>query len=200
MFKMKKVIMLGLATALLFITAVGCSNLANTSKSVSQASAYAGGEPPMSSQVIPDKTPQLNVILENGTTEQQVRAMQLTTNWTFTDESGGGGSISFDSLHPLQIDPDDFNGVTILTNGSGGIIELQFSNANKPQTISVTRWNSEYATGSQDINDVLHENSPVEWDWNTITVSDDGHDYIYEVYATWQEGSSYYTFRTESMG
>ena len=90
--------------------------------------------------------------------------------------------------------------ITISLVGSGDVIELRFINADQPQTISIMRWNAEYATGSQDISDVIGDGEPVFINWNTLSISiaDNGHDYIYEVFATWHEGSSYYTFRTLS--
>lgn len=150
-------------------------------------------------QNAPVKAPLLYVsLITHDSPVQRVQAIQLTTSWMFIDENGNGSGYEADSAHPLQIQPSDFNEATLRLDSANGEIEIQFSDNHPPQSVSVQRWNAEYAAGTQDIADVLDKSEPVEINGNIIRASDDGRDYVYEVYATWAEGSSYYTFRMES--
>jgi len=178
---------------------ISTKGLENVNSQETESSPGTEATPPEPSLVTSDTLPRLDVVFSSGSTpEQQIRAMQLTTSWTFVDENGDGGSIMLDSPHPLQIHPSDFNEVTLNMDGNSGVIELQFSNAGQPDSISVTRWYAEYVSGNQDISGVLDKSEPVAISGNTVSVSNDGFDYVYEVYAIWPEGSSYFTFRSEN--
>ena len=84
---------------------------------------------------------------------------------------------------------------TVQMNGANGDIILSFSDNYPPQTMTIQRWDAVYAVGSQDIRAALEKGEPVEADSNRISVNGDGYDYIYEVYAKWEQGSSYFAFR-----
>ena len=93
--------------------------------------------------------------------------------------------------------PSDFDEITLHLNSGNSEIELRFSDDYQPVSVTAQRWDAKYNTGTQDITDVIDIGEPVEINGSKILVSDDGNDYIYEVYATWAQGSSYYVFRTE---
>ena len=152
---------------------------------------------------IPEKTPFLDVNLvtvhANGNSQTQisrdVRAAQLTNSWYVVDKKGNGSGYSADSFHPLQ-KQDGYGDVTLNLNNSG-VITLVFSDNYPPQSVSVQRWNAEYA-GTDSI-DVWNKGESVNMNGNMFQISDDGNDYIYEIYAKWQEGDSWYVFRIDSI-
>ncbi|MCL2322717.1 MAG: DUF4829 domain-containing protein [Oscillospiraceae bacterium] len=142
-----------------------------------------------------EKAPSLDVILiANNSTKQQVKAIQLTTSWLFIDKNGIGKGYSSDSAHPLQMSPNDFKEATLSLDNTSKKIEMLFSDNYPPESVSVQRWPAEYATGNHDIADIVNKGEPAQVNGNKIDISNDGHDYIYEVYAKWEQGSSYYTF------
>ena len=146
----------------------------------------------------PESAPRLDVVFTgNNVSEQRVQAIQLTTSWSVTYEDGTGRGYEADSAHALQVRLIDYDTATLNIGGAGGRINLLFSDDYPPQSVSVKRWNAEYATGSQDIMGVLDKSDYVEASDGFIVAISDGFDYIYEVYATWANGSSYYAFRLE---
>ena len=161
-----------------------------------------GGRNSHSPAKTPDKTPLLDVNLvtvnANGNSQTQisrdVRAAQLTNDWYVVDENGDGSGYTADSFHPLQ-KQDGFGDITLWLNNSG-VVTLSFSDDYPPQSVSVQRWNAEYA-GTDSV-DVWDKGESVNVTNNTFQVNDDGNNYIYEVYAKWPEGSSWYVFRIDS--
>lgn len=151
---------------------------------------------------IPEKTPLLDVNLttlsSDGNSQTQisrdVRAAQLTNDWYVANEKGDGFGYSADSFHPLQ-KQDGYGDVTLNLNNNGTITFL-FSDNYPPQSVSVQRWNAEY--GGTDSVDVWDKGEPINVTGNTFQINDNGNDYIYEVYAKWNEGSSWYVFRIDS--
>ena len=149
----------------------------------------------------PERAPRLElVLLEGDSPEQRVKAIQLSTSWLISYDDGTGTGYDADSAHALQVLPDDFDKATLRLDAADSTIELWFSDNYPPQSVAVQRWNAEYATGRQDIDDVLKYGEPVEISENVINIQADGYDYVYEIYAKWENGSSYYTFRTENGG
>ena len=147
----------------------------------------------------PEKAPKLYVVLKNDNTiEQRVEALQLTTSWSISYEDGTGTGYDSDSAHPLQVHPNDYTDVTLYPDGPTGSIEMQFSDNYPPQSISIQRWPAEYATGGQNIEDAVNRSEFISVTDNVFTISDDGKNYIYEVYATWTNGNSHYSFQTVS--
>jgi len=149
----------------------------------------------------PKKAPKLEVSLLNKDAheQQRVETLQLTTSWgvSYQDGTGTGTGTGYeaDSPHPLQLQQTEFAEATIYYTNLSAEIILQFSDDYPPQTITVQRWPSEYAYGSQDIQEHLGNSEHVTLSGSSIHVDDDGHNYIYEVSATWLEGRSFYTFR-----
>jgi len=144
----------------------------------------------------PEKAPMLGVsLLSEGVQEQLIEALQLTTSWRVIYEDGTGTGYESDSPHPLQLRQTAFDEATLYFSNLSAEIMLQFSDDYPPQTLTVQRWPSEYAYGSQDIQEYLGDCEHVTLSGNSIQVDDDGHNYIYEVIATWPDGRSYYSFR-----
>jgi len=129
--------------------------------------------------------PTLKVIYK----KQRVQAIQLSTNWDYN-----GASYSSDSPGALQLRQSDYDNATIYVD-SGDEIVLKFSGNHPLQSITAKRRLAEYAKGEQDVRDVIDEFEFVEVNGNIILISDDGQDYIYEIYATWSQGNSGYAFR-----
>jgi len=152
----------------------------------------------------PEKAPQLEVVHTNGSSpEQRVQAIQLTTSWIFADNNGNGRGYEADSPHALQLPPNAFDEAKIRLVNERNRIEFFFSDDYLPESISVLRWNVDYARndendGLQNIDEALQKSEYVAVNSNSINVNNDGCDYIYEMHATWSNGNSYYTFRTES--
>ena len=100
-----------------------------------------------------------------------------------------------DSCHSLQI--SDYSKITFHFSEADNKIELKFNNDYPPQFVKVQRWDVKYA--GADVTEALNKGELVEVNQNTINVHNDGHDYVYEVYAIWPVGSSYYAFRTDGL-
>jgi len=153
------------------------------------------GSQPITKQL--ERAPSLEIsLVEEGAQEQQLQAAQLTTSWYFDNGDGSGTGYEADSPHPLQL--ADYDEYTLQLNGENGEILLSFSDNYPPQSVSVQRWDAVYAVGGQDIRAALDKGEHVEADGNKILIIDDGDDYIYEVHAKWEQGSSYYAFRTKT--
>ena len=154
------------------------------------------------SPIVPKKTPLLDVNLvtlnTNGDSRTQisldVRAAQLTNGWSVVGENGDGFGYESDSNHPLQ-KQDGYGDVTLSLNNIG-LITLLFSDNYPPQSISVQRWNAEYA--DTDSTDIFDKGEPINVMGDTFQVSDNGNNYIYEIYAKWHEGYSWYVFRIDA--
>ena len=138
-----------------------------------------------------EKAPLLTVVAG----DLQIPTAQLTTSWMFTNEDGTGTGYEADSPHALQL--SDYTSHTL--PAFSGVITFVFSDDYTPQSVSITRWDTKYAENNgQDIFDVLDKGEPVLIDGNAIHINNDECDYIYEIYAKWEQGSSYYAFRTSS--
>jgi hypothetical protein len=154
----------------------------------------------------PENAPQLDILLASDNTAlQPVRAVQLTTSWMFVDDNGDVKGYEADSPHTLQLSPNEMTAATLYLEDTSNTMVLLFSDDFPPESISVLRWEKEYARSEQDasiqnIDEALRNSTPVEVSGNTISVDDYGHDYIYEVHAVWTNGNSYYAFRTDSVG
>jgi hypothetical protein len=156
-----------------------------------------GARPTPETVPIPERTPLLEVSLLTGNSRQSVRAAQLTHSWRTVLPNGDGSQYFADSVHPLQM--RDYSSVTLTSNNENGKIELQWDGY-PPQSVTVTvqRWNAIYE-GTGDIS-VLESGERIPIDRNGFAIAGDGNDYIYEVYAKWPEGYSWYAFRVDGAG
>ena len=145
----------------------------------------------------PEKAPRLEIsFMEDGLSEQQIQAAQLTTGWHVTGENGEIYGYESDSLHAMQL--HDYDDIMLQLYKTGGEIVFRFTDDYLPQSISVQRWNAKY-TGD-DLTGIWDNGEPIELLENGFSINDDGHDYIYEVYAKWEQGSSWYSFRVDAVG
>jgi len=182
---MNRIIAFGIALVLVVALSMGCGIPIDTE---------VGGMQP-----VHERVPLLSVtLISDDSSEQSVQALQLTGSWTVNGNNGNSQITHWDSAHALQIRPIDFNVATLYLSSTSGEIKMLFSDNYWPTSISVQRWNAEYAKGDQDISDVMDKGEPVEISEGIIRAGDDGYDYVYEIYAVWTEGNSYYTFRVES--
>ena len=146
---------------------------------------------------LPKRAPQLEIILmEDGIAEHRIQAAQLTTSWYFDNGDGTGTGYNADSPHPLQL--AGYDEYTLQISDIDGEIILSFSDNYPPQSVSVQRWDAVYAVGGQDIQAALDKGEHVQADGNKFHIIDDGNDYIYEINAKWEQGISYYSFRTKT--
>lgn len=138
--------------------------------------------------------PQLSVSIQSEV-PQRVGAIGGVSNWTYTDAYGvtHSGPLT-DSPHSLQHSQADLSRVTLYLYDEINEIKLEFGAP--PQSVTVTRWNAAYV-GTLYISEAVDENVPVGLNGNTISIINDGYAYIYEVHAIWEQGLSYFTFRTE---
>jgi len=149
---------------------------------------------------VPASVPTLDVIYTSDNAPQQrVQTAKLTSSWFVDYEDGTGLYSHADAFHPLSLDTDSYAEITIQVGGGSGVIELQFSDDYQPSSVSVQHWRAEHATGRRDITELLDKGELVEISNGSIHVTADGQDYIYEVYAQWPNGSSFYAFRTEGQ-
>ena len=134
------------------------------------------------------------ILLTEESSEQRIQAEQLTTSWS----SNSGTGYEVDSDHPLALEQDRYSEIALCIAGESCEIKLIFSDKYPPQSISAQRWNAEYISSGKDISDEVRDKSEqVEVEDNKIIVYDDGNDYIYEIYAVWNNGNSRYSFYTE---
>jgi len=162
------------------------------------AGCIANQTPDEAAPAIPNllKTPLLDIaLITENSTEQRVRAAQLTNCWSGVNENGMGFGYCSDSFHPMQL-PDGYDEITLFLYDEEADIIMQFSDDYPPYSVSVQRWDAQYAgTYSYDI----YENGePVRAGVNGFRIVDDSHDYVYEVYAKWEQGDSWYAFRVDS--
>ncbi|MCL2575936.1 MAG: hypothetical protein FWE33_05830 [Defluviitaleaceae bacterium] len=129
-----------------------------------------------SNNVLPTLKVQLN--------EQSVQALQGTTNWCFNNGNYDTCILS-DSPHPLQLSDEQLQRATLILNE--GVNEITLNFTPNPQTIRIVRWLE--GAGYEDFAHITIHNQ-------TIQIIDDGNVYIYEVFATWEQGSSSFAFRT----
>ena len=147
-------------------------------------------------QNAPEKAPSLDVALTFGNSpEQRVQAIQLTTSWNVTYADGTGQGYEADSPHALHLPSDAFSEATLTLGKADGEIELQFHDNYPPKSVTVQRWNAEYASVDHDISSIIDSSEPVEVNENMFHINNQGANYIYEIHATWAAGNSYYTFR-----
>lgn len=134
-------------------------------------------------------------ITEDELSEQRIEAVQLTTSWSVFDENGGGIRYEADSMHPLKL--DSYDEITLKLNKTNSEIILYFSNNYPPKLISIQRWDAEHI--GTDMTNIWANGEPIVINKNKLNIDDDGHNYIYEVYAKWEQGSSHYAFRIDCM-
>jgi hypothetical protein len=142
---------------------------------------------------IPERPPLLDVGFVSGNTSaQRIRTTQLTYDWIIADENGDGVGIHADSPHPLQL--RDYDEITLFQGDANSNVEMQFTGSYPPSSVSVQRWDAQFI-GSEDYSlDIWDKGESVTVSENLFSIGDDGRDYVYEVYATWNEGSSRYAF------
>ena len=205
---MKNLLAFGLVALMIFIITTGCGGSEN--KVV-----IPNGEEIQDDEIsnipnTPELPPQLDVVLFNtgiaDNDAQSVRAIQLGMSWMFYDENGIGRGIEADSPHPLQMRRDAYIDATLLLNNAicdcvdwreHLAVKLIFNDDYPPDSVSVIRWDASLLTGNQDIDDIINKGEAVNIDGNIIPILVDGNDYVYSIFAVWQEGRSDYAFITE---
>jgi len=194
---MKKAIASGLAVLLLVTVIAGCGELQPGGYQSERDSLPGIGTAQQENiHSAPDTAPWLELMLiAYGLPEQRIQAMQLVTRWDVTYADGTSRSYGTDSAHALQMHQRDYETFSLRLERLDGRIELRFSDNYPPENISAQRWYAEYATGNQNIADVVDKSEPVEVSGSMISVTNDGRDYIYEIHATWPNGNSRYAFR-----
>jgi len=204
----KKAIRLVIIPLVIFAFTVGCNITKIQSSSGENRNSELSSSTDISEEVtpnarsvkqdIPESAPQLDVVLiNNKAPEQQIRAIQLTNSWFIEYEDGTGHGYNACSSGPLQVDPSDYANANLSLESANSEIELRFSDNYPPQSVFARCWLAEYAKGGQNAHDIADEGEFVKVSGNTIFVSADENDYIYEIQAEWQNGMSWYAFRVE---
>jgi len=186
-------ILLGLCTLIAFTFFSGCASqqIANVTPTEEQSNTAPNFAYP-AIETLQD-APQLHVSIQTEAL-QRVTAIQGVTNWTFIDADGMEVSVLSDSLHSLQHSQENLRTVTLYLHDELNEIEFEF--CTPPQSVSVIRWNEAYVD-TLDSEEPENESVSVGLNGSTISINNDGYAYIYEARAMWEQGSSYYTFRTE---
>ena len=143
-----------------------------------------------------DQIPQLFAEIAD---DRRVQAMQLATAWF-----GEGENILFDSPHPLQMGIDDFEGIMLFCRLYHNEVELSFTGARPPSSVSAQRWllghpdGDFWYTGRYTIEDATGfvDGEAVTVSDNVIHTTNDQHAYLYEISAKWADcgSSSTYAF------
>lgn len=133
----------------------------------------------------------VKLILDDVPT-QTATAIRGVTNWMESDGEGNRTGIMADSPHSLQLSTADLNRASLNEENKNSVIELIFSTP--PLTVNAKRWNAKYL--GLDVDTAAFEYISVGHNNLQIYAINDGYDYIYEVHATWNEGSALFTFRT----
>jgi hypothetical protein len=143
-----------------------------------------------------ERAPQLEVALTaDGFPVQRIEAAQLTTSWSYINENGDMMGYEVDYHHALQL--DDYGDITLILNGNNGEIVFNFG-VNIPLSVAVQRWDAVYYMGQEYVESSFYQSETVTARGNAIRINNDRNDYIYEVYALFEQGSSYYAFRVNS--
>jgi hypothetical protein len=157
---------------------------------------FALNKSTMTSNDPPRKTPLLSIVLiEKNQPKQYIQSAQLTNGWSFDNKDGTSTSYEADSFHPLQI-PEGYDEITGLLSDISGEIALQFSDNNLPLSVSVQRWDAKYS-GADSV-DVWDSGEQIAVTDNAFQIFHDGNNYVYEVYAKWEQGYSWYVFRVDA--
>ena len=136
--------------------------------------------------------------------EQRAQAIRTNGFWEIFDDEGYVVHFSEQAspIHAIDRRPYEFDGVTLRIDSASGIIKLEFIDYYLPQSLSVVRWNTKYLAGNYSYSEVWNKRESVEAIEGAIHIASDGYDYIYDLRATWTEGSgqgwAVYTFRTIS--
>ncbi len=119
---------------------------------------------------------------------ETVEALLSTYSWSIVSSDGKGRSISADGKHPVEL----LDLYTPLPLGSETTATLSFEV--KPLSVTVKCWN-ENNLDLDDASNLYADCMELDYDNGTITLPTDGN-YIYEVLASWENGSAYYAFYT----
>ena len=129
---------------------------------------------------------------------QPVRAVQSSTNWSGVNEDGESLSFSSQGMNLWDLNQRGLNDGIVYLYSAFGEIELYFTGSHPPDTITVQRWTSAHVMGDFGMyDDIYYGAETVAVTGNRFRIANyDGHDYIYQLYATWGSNNSIYYFRT----
>jgi hypothetical protein len=137
-----------------------------------------------------NKVPYLQLRYMTREDYYNLNALLGTYSWSFENEDGITTAIESDSAHPL----DSVGQMPeIEKTDDMRIIELKF--LIPPTSYTVRRWENKYI-GDAQAYEQYYETADVSD--NAIVLSDDGKEYVYEVYATWPQGNAHYSFYVTS--
>lgn len=111
-------------------------------------------------------------------------ATQFGYSWSYEDENGERQGIEADACHVLQSED------LIDINCNGDNSDLKFMFTKKPESVKVTRWDQGMTMDDID----KGENVEVTLDGKTAFVKNAKKTSVYEVVATWKNGSVTYGF------
>ena len=120
-----------------------------------------------------------------------INALTGTYSWSFEDSDGSTMSTESDSAHPLDI----INDLPVIEKANDTVsIGLDFESA--PDSVTVKRWNDKYVGDAQTNEQFSEEVEIINTSISlySIALTDDNNGYIYEVKASWEQGTAYYSF------
>ena len=132
-----------------------------------------------------EKPPELQLIYTIDGTNYSATTTQGGFSWTFALGNGNTVTTETDAPHPLEF------GRICTINQAENLKELELRFALAPDSFTVKRWDDSYIGNAQKYSNHF---GPVEFSGNTISFSNDGVGYVYEVSANWPQGRAYYGF------
>ena len=138
--------------------------------------------------------PALHVsISSESSPEQRISATQLSWTWSVPQGDGTTVTTHTDACGALQL--TDYGEITLFLHDDNAEINFSFNDDYLPQSISARRWDVKFIEMESD-GGFWDEGEPLEVSGdNKLSIRNDGIDYIYEIYASWEMGNSYYVFR-----
>ncbi len=129
-----------------------------------------------------DRLPKLNVIYDGET----YKAEPTTASWTAIGEDGSGG-FCVDGAHPLEFK----NGFGLIKI-KDGVSEIKLDFEIEPDKVFIRQWFEIYA-GDISYADKYYSTPEYDKETKTIRISPNA-GFVFEVTATWPEGTVYYGF------
>ena len=180
MIDLKKALAIGLTSLLLPLS--GCNNSAENTKGLAEQLNTLSKPPALYVSLNAESSP-----------EQRISATRLSWTWSVPQGDGTTVTTHTDACSALQL--SDYSEIMLFINDDNAEINFSFNDDYLPQSISTRRWDVKFLEMESD-GGFWDEGEPLEViSDNKLSARNDGIDYIYEIYASWEMGNSYYVFR-----
>ena len=186
MIDLKKAIAIGLTALLLLLLLCGCNNSTENTKGLAEQLNTLGEPPALQVSLNAESSP-----------EQRISATRLSWTWSVPQGDGTTVTTHTDACGALQL--ADYSEITLFINDDNAEINFSFNDDYLPQSISARCWDVKFLEMESD-GGFWDEGEPLEVIGNNkLNARNDGIDYIYEIYASWEMGNSCYVFRVNMV-